>query len=189
MGYLPTPETLGRTPSLGCQSDLSAQVQLRDRRQHGPKDFSDRGQVVAGDPVRQLGKLGSESRRRFHYLRDFADFCVRGCLVGHFDDHADHGFFAERNENAGPWLKGFAQSLGYRVGERRAQWHGQGDIAEWGYHSGCSVPARGKPRPPSSPFAGPGQSPTENAVELFPSGNTAPTPLSKDHHPHRLCSR
>ena len=105
-------------------------LELGAQRQHGAKHFSERGEIVVGDPAAETKELFVEDRRGVEYAENVFD--GDGWLaVVQFDDDARHALLAEWDQHAsahdGRGVRGDT------VGEDHVERDGDGDVAEFGH--------------------------------------------------------
>src|SRR5579864_960225 len=99
-------QTLGGVAADLREHYLPLRFPFGQRRKHGAKDFANRREIVAGNPLRQLNQLRSQRRSEIEHFGDFAEFRVLRNSVRKLHDYADKRFLAKRNQHAASWLRG-----------------------------------------------------------------------------------
>src|SRR5579872_104046 len=100
------------------------------QREHGAENFTERGQIVVGDPAGEAKELIVEDGRGIENTVDGFG-CYRGLAIVELDYDACHATLAEGDE----YTRADCGSCVRRdtVGEDRVEWDGEGYVAEFGH--------------------------------------------------------
>ena len=104
--------------------------ELGHEGQHAAKDFTERGEIVGGDPASEAEKLVVQNRRGVEHAENVLDRDRRLAIV-QFNDHAGHALLAERDQD--PPAHDRHRPKRDTVGEGHVQRHGYGYIAKFGH--------------------------------------------------------
>jgi hypothetical protein len=96
-----------RLVPVGGNAVCDGAFKLRSQRKHGPENFAERGEIVAGDPAGQAQQLVIEYRRDIEDGKDELGFDCRFAIVK-FDNYARHALLAEGYQHTSPdYWRGF----------------------------------------------------------------------------------
>jgi hypothetical protein len=108
-------------------------LEFRAQRQHGAKDFTQRRQIIIGNPFAQMDKLVIEYRRSIEHAENV--LCLHpGRAIMLCSNHARHALLAERHQNSSADHR--LHAVRDAVGKRGVQRNGQGDVAEFRHEEG-----------------------------------------------------
>ena len=117
-----------------CQSSLLGDavsdrpLKFRAQWKHAAKDFPERRQVVAGDPLAKADQLRIEHRRRIKHADK--SFGTNGWLaVMQSGDNAGQALLAKRHEHTPAYDR--LQLDGNSIGEDGINWDRKGNVAEF----------------------------------------------------------